>query len=196
MALKGHRGDCSSGDGFDDGNYESGGIDLGFFDSIKKAFDAGGIKVRLETPNSFKWSDGSIPVTVKLTGHKTEPRTVTNLRFTLAEEREDSSGETTSISRRNQGASVSVDRSESIELQPLQEDTIDFAMPLATGGEAGSVAAMAGKVMDAISLFSTHAQWYSLSVHTTVEGAKAQKGTSHRIRNGDVSFTASISFGN
>ena len=169
---------------------------MGFFDAIKKNFDAGGIKVKIDTPKSFKWSDGSIPVTVTLTGHKTEPRTVTNLRFTLEQEHEREEDDKGSfiVSHRSESAALIVNRNETIELQPLEEVTVQMDIPLATDGEAGSTGAMVGKAMDVISTFSGDAQWYTLAAHTTVEGAKQEKGASRRIRNGGL-FGGSISFG-
>ena len=167
---------------------------MGIFDGIKKAFDSGGIKVKLETPNSFTWSDGSIPVTVTLTGHKTEPRTVTDLRFTLEEVLEESGSGSSGISNRR-GASMTFNRSEPIQLQPLQEVSVNVDIPLAVGGEATGVLGMAGKVLDVLGAISADANDYELSVHTRVEGAKAEKGTSRRIRNGAVGFRTSITLG-
>lgn len=167
---------------------------MGIFDAIKNAFDSGGLKVRMKAPNTFKFKDGSIPVTVKLTGHKTEARTVTNMRFTFKAEPK----EGTPLSARNdeEGLTLTVDRDEPIELQPLQEVTIDFVMPLATGGEAGKMGAAVGKVMDAMSLFSAEAQWYVLAMEMTVDDAKAKKRVSKRIRNNAFSVGLSLSFGN
>lgn len=168
---------------------------MGLFDAIKKTFDSGGLKVKLKAPKTFKFKDGSIPVSVNLTGHKTEPRTVTNLRFTLkAEPKEGSSG--VSLRDDSDGVTLSVDRDEPIELAPLQEVTVDFVMPLATGGDAGKVGTAVGKVMDAMNMLSSDSQWYVLSVETSVDGAKATKVTTARIRNNAFSAGFSLSFGN
>lgn len=173
---------------------------MGLFDAVKKAFDAGGIKVGLEVPKSFQWSDESIPVTVTLTGHKTEPRTVTAMAFKLEEDDDDDRGTGrpgTRIST-GSGGSLSYTRTETIELQPLQVVTVGVSIPLKPDAAVTSEAGWVGKVVDAIAMLGTirfNSQWYKLSVHTTVEGAAASKGTSKRIRNGDVSFSASFSIG-
>lgn len=165
---------------------------MGLFDAIKKAFDAGGIKVKLDVPKSFKWSDGSIPATVTLIGHKAETRIVENLRFTLTERVENEDG---SRNLAGGGAKLSINRSEPIELQPLQELTVEVVFPLPTAGEQGSVTAAAGKIMDLKGRFGHDAQWYTLAVHTTVGGAKARKSASRRIRNSAASMGITFSFG-
>lgn len=167
---------------------------MGIFDAIKKVFDSGGLKVRMKAPKTFKFKDRSIPVAVTITGHKTEPRSVTNMRFTFAAEPK----EGTQLSTRDDqdGVTLTVDRTEPVELQPLQEVTVDFVMPLATGGDAGSVGATVGRVMDAMNMFSSNAQWYVLTVEMTVEGAKAKKRVSERIRNNAFSVGLSLNFGN
>lgn len=165
---------------------------MGFFDAIKNAFNTGGLKVRMKAPNTFQFKDGSIPVTVKLRGHKTEPRTVTNMRFTFKPEPK----EGTKFSQQNsEGFRLSVDRDEPIELQPLQEVTIDFVMPLPTGSEAGKVGATVGKVMDAVNMFSSESQWYELAMEMTVDGAKAKKRLTERILNNAVKVGFSLKFG-
>lgn len=167
---------------------------MGIFDAIKNAFDSGGLKVRMKAPKTFKFKDGSIPVSVSLTGHKTEPRTITNMRFTFKAEPK----EGTPLSARDddQGFTLTVDRDEPIELQALQQLTVDFVMPLATGGDAGKVGATVGKVMDAVNMFSGEVQWYVIAMEMTVDGAKAKKRVSERIKKNAFSVGLSLSFGN
>lgn len=173
---------------------------MGLFDAIKKAFDAGGIKVAMEAPKSFAWSDASIPVTVTLTGHKTEPRTVTALEFTLEEDEDDfgpgNSGNSGNRVSSAHDGKLTYTRTETIELQPLQVVTIEAQVPLAQ--EAVTTRdGLAERILDAI-VFSGKIRFsspaYKLSVYTTVEGAAASKGTSKSIRNSDVKFSSSISF--
>lgn len=173
---------------------------MGFFDGIRKAFDAGGIRVGLEVPKSFDWADEAIPVVVTLTGHKSEPRTVTALVFKLEEDDDDERGTGrpgTRIST-GRGGSLSYTRTEPIELLPLQVVTVEVRVPLTPDAAVTGGAGWVGKAVDAIAMLGTirfNSPWYQLSVHTTVEGAAASKGTSKRIRNGNVSVSASFSIG-
>lgn len=177
---------------------------MGFFDSIRKAFDAGGIKVRLDAPSTFRWSDASIPVTVTLVGHKEEPRTVTELTFTLEEEDEDERARPgarrsgTRISNRSSGGSLTFTRTETIELAPLQEVQVQVQVPLTPDAQLTDAAGVVGAAITAIAALGTitfSKPWYRLSVHSTVEGASVSKGTSRRIKNGDTSFSASNTLG-
>ncbi len=172
---------------------------MGLFDAVKKAFDTGGIKVGLDAPKDFRWSDASIPVTVTLTGHKAEPRTVTALEFKLEEDEDDTPGTTGSRTRvtTGGGGGLSYTRTETIELQPSQVVTVEVQVPLKPDEAATKEAGWVGKVVEAIVLNGTirfNSKWYKLSVYTTVEGAAASRGTSQRIRNADAKFSASISF--
>ena len=54
---------------------------MGVLNFFKTKFSKGGIKVTLTVPKDFRWDDESIPVTVELTGHKSESRTVMPLIF-------------------------------------------------------------------------------------------------------------------
>lgn len=172
---------------------------MGLFDSIKKAFDAGGIKVKLDAPKTFEWSDASIPVTVTLTGHKTEPRTVTALAFELEEDDVDHSpgGTGTRVST-GRGPTLRYREEVTIELKPLETTKVDVQVPLKPDAAVTDAAGWVGKAVEVVAALSTitlSADWYKLSVHTTVEGAAASKGTSKRIRNGNASITASFSIG-
>lgn len=170
---------------------------MGLFDSIKKAFDAGGIKVKLDAPKSFRWSDPAIAVTVTLTGHKTEPRTVTALAFELEEDDVDDNpaGSGTRVST-GRGASMRYVHEVTIELAPLEVATVDVQVPLKPDASVTDAAGWVGKAVEAVAALGTitlSADWYKLSVHTTVDGAAASKGTSKRIRNSGASFKASFS---
>src|SRR5690625_4122751 len=57
------------------------------FGMIRKALGGGGgIDLKLELPEYFVWPDAVIALTVRLRGHKTEPRTVNTIDFSLYEE--------------------------------------------------------------------------------------------------------------
>ena len=152
---------------------------MGFFDAVKKAFDSGGIKVNVLTQESFSWSDESIPLTVVLTGHKSEPRTVTELRFSI---REDATDDDSSSSG---GPTLNFTHSEVIEVPPLQQVTVEVAFPLDAPTVDTADAGWAGKLMKAIGSISLKAPWYIVMVSTTVEGAGAAKSASYRIRRAD-----------
>ncbi len=161
---------------------------MGFFDAIKKAFDSGGIKVRLDAPGSFTFSEGSIPATVMLTGHKTEPRIVTELIFTFREDSDDSDSGTSGVS------TLTFSHSEAIELQPLQEVAVEVTFPLELDVQATKEAGWVGGLMKAIGTISQNATWYRLTVSAVVEGAGANKSASRRLRRSGLSTGASIAF--
>lgn len=172
---------------------------MGLFDSVRKAFDAGGIKVGLDVPKSFTWSDAAIPVTVTLTGHKTEPRTVTALSFELEEDDVDRSPAGTG-SRVSTGRGPVLRHREAVtvDLAPGETSTVEVQVALHPDAAVTDAAGWVGKAVEVVAALGTitlSADWYKLSVHTTVEGAAASKGASRRIRNGNASVTASFSIG-
>lgn len=74
---------------------------MGFMDSLRKQFDRGGIKVKLDLPKGFNWADGVIPAQVTVTGHKAEPRKVREFHFLVQddEKSQSSSDSTPSVIR-------------------------------------------------------------------------------------------------
>ena len=148
---------------------------MGFFDDIKKTFGSGGIKVHIDTPDSFTWSDGSIPAAVTLSGHKTEPRTVTELRFTFAVDQKDDDSTGT--------VTLNFTHSEPIEVPPFEDVAVEIEFPLGPDVPAPEGGGFMGGLMKAVGTISRNAPWYLLKVHTTVEGAGASKIASNRIRN-------------
>lgn len=74
---------------------------MSFMNSLRKQFDRGGIKVKLELPKAFKWADGVIPAKVTVTGHKTEPRTIHEFHFEVIDDEEapDASNSSPSVIR-------------------------------------------------------------------------------------------------
>ena len=149
---------------------------MGFLDGLKKAFDTGGIELGMVVPKSFRWSDGTLPITVTLGGHKEEPRTVTQLALWL---REDDADSQQRRSGHREGVRMIVHGP--FELAPLEEKSVEvpFALTEAT----------------------RDTPWYRLSVEATVEGAGAQKMVARRIKNnrlgdwGSGQFGGSVSIG-
>ena len=170
---------------------------MGFFDSLKKAFDAGGIGVKLAAPNDFRWEDATLPVTVNLSGHKSEPRTVASLDFRFEDDIDrGASGIRGSGGARNRrGSSVDLRWSYPgpIELLPGQTVSLDIRMPLSKDAASGASGVLdaALSAIAGLGELTMSIPWYTLSVHASVVGANMSKGTSKRIRNsGGVKFGA------
>lgn len=147
---------------------------MGFFDAIKKVFDSGGIGLHIDTPDEFMWSDGSLPVTVTLTGHKTEPRTVTELRFVMREDyRNDDL---------NSSATLTFVHTQTLELQPLQEVAVETQFPLEFHASEEAPAGVLGSLMSAETTIPKNAPHYRLTVSTSVSGLGAEKRASTRLQ--------------
>jgi hypothetical protein len=159
---------------------------MGFFDGLKKAFDAGGIGLGLELPQAFHWSDGTLPITVTLSGHKEEPRTVTEFEVWLREDDQDSRSR---LRGHREGVRMTVHGP--FELAPLEKRSIEvpFALTAAAGvaSASGEEAPAWLKVVSGAATALTEATrdtpWYRLSVEARVEGAGAKKMVSRRIKN-------------
>lgn len=170
---------------------------MGFFDSLKKAFDAGGIGVKLAAPKDFRWQDATLPVTVTLTGHKSEPRTVASLDFRFEDDTDSGASGTrgSGSARSRSGSSVDLRWSHAgpIELLPGQIVSIDIRMPLSKDSASGASGVLDAALSAIASLgeITMRIPWYTLSVHADVVGANLSKGASKRIRNsGGVRFGA------
>jgi hypothetical protein len=177
---------------------------MGFFDGLKKAFDTGGIDLSLVAPKSFSWSDGSLPVTVRLVGHKEEARTVAALELWLREDDEDSQDR-----RRGHREGVRMTVHGPFELAPGESRDVEvpFALSAASSVESASgeeapawLKAVSGAAT-ALTEATRETPWYRLSVEATVEGAGAHKVASRRLKNnrlgewGDGQFGGSASLG-
>lgn len=158
---------------------------MGLFDKIRKAFDTGGIKVHLEAPDRFDWADPGIPVRVTLTGHESEPRTITHLSCTLKDVGD------------NQGAPGMRDRDEphrpdgrrfrsshdhllALPLPPGQTHAVELAVPLPGGTGPGLTDRMSFGP-DGLNLHFGD-QWYVLSVSAQVEGANMARAATAKLR--------------
>ena len=177
---------------------------MGFFDGLKKAFDAGGIGLGLEVPEAFRWSDGTLPITVTLVGHKDEPRTVTEFELWLREDDKDSQSR---LRGHREGVRMTVHGP--FALAPLEEKPIDvpFALTAApgvanvSGEEAPAWLKAVSSAATALTEATRETPWYRLSVEVSVEGAGAKKTVSRRIKNnrlgdwGNGQFGGTISIG-
>jgi hypothetical protein len=159
---------------------------MGFFDKLKHAFDTGGIDLDISVPDRFRWSDDVLPVTVTITGHDEEPRTVAELELWLREDDDDSRN-----SRGRHRDGVRMTHGGPIELAPGESVTLEIAFPLSasgaveglSGGEAPGWLKAAGGVIGTLTELGRETPWYRFSVSTTVEGAGAHKTATRRIRN-------------
>ena len=170
---------------------------MGFLDKLKKIFDSGGISADLQAPDQFRWDDKALPVSLTLTGHESEPRTVTSIVFRLQED-EVSNQKQTGASRKRDG--ITFERSEPIELAAGESKTIEVDFPLSIA-EGFDQAAAAGKIPGWLSTVAKIAEtgmklaedtrYYRISATPKVEGAKMSKSASQRIRRmgkGDISI--------
>lgn len=162
---------------------------MGFLQWLKDQFDRGDIGMKLEMPRDFRWSDGEIPLTVVLTGHKTEPRILHGLRFVISDDEESTDND------RPSGARVRHvwDREGSVELGAAEQRRLAVSVPLpdeatreeieqqAFGREASGfmekafLAVAGGASPSSISR-------YLVSVECDVEGANKPKRASKHIR--------------
>lgn len=161
---------------------------MGFLDNIKKAFDSGGIDVEIDVPKTFRWSDGSLPVSVTIDGHESEPRTITSIRLQLVEDDDDESSV-----RRERGRldGLNFTQTETITIEPGGTVTRVLSLPLTVGDAVSTVTdaeapgwlSAVSKATSAISELTRETPWYILRVIPEVEGAGAKKIASRRIRN-------------
>ncbi|MBX3095010.1 MAG: hypothetical protein KF680_10815 [Cryobacterium sp.] len=163
---------------------------MGFFSGLKKMFDTGGIAIALDAPKSFSWEGDGIPVTVTVTGGE-EPRTVTALEFELEDEPDGGGSpglssrnrdrDRTTISSRNRFRMLFTHEGP-FELGAKEVKTFELTVPIQTQHNPGSgvADAIVGAVLGGTLNFG--AAWYKLSVGAPVEGAKAIRTTSRRIK--------------
>lgn len=117
---------------------------MGLFDKVKKAFDTGGIKTELHAPDAFRWQDETLPVSVRLTGHKSEPRTITSTEIRLRDaERDD--GSRSAKERERDG--IRFEYRETVVLQPGQTIALDIDFPL-TASEVIDQVGATGRCQD------------------------------------------------
>jgi sporulation-control protein spo0M len=159
---------------------------MGFLDKLKNIFDAGGLSVDVNVPQTFRWNDGVIPVEVRLGGHKSEARTINEIRIELRENDRDNN----SSSQRDR-AVIKMNFNEPLTLQPGEEVTrtyelqLSFADALEDSGMADKLpgwVSTAAEVLEAGRSIELGGDDYQIVVTPEVEGAKMRRGTSRRIR--------------
>lgn len=160
---------------------------MGFFSGLKKAFDTGGIKIALDAPKTFSWEGDGIPVTVTVIGSD-EPRTVTALEFELEDDPND--GGPAGAGNRNRSSGInsrnrfrmSFTHDGPFELGAKETKVFELTVPVQAQHNPGSgvADAIVGAVLGGTMNFG--AAWYKLSVAAPVEGAKARRSTSRRIK--------------
>ncbi len=165
---------------------------MAFFDKLKGVFDRGGIGLKLELPKKFSWGDPTIPATLTFTGHKSEPRHIEHLSFTLmnyVKQSEDNS----SNDRSGNVVQMEHEYPGTIDLAPGQTVTLTIDVPAyidladvdAALGEAGVPKLLRGAMtfMGRVSTKPEDVTYYELTAFAHVEGVKNPKRTSRRILN-------------
>lgn len=168
---------------------------MGFFDSLKSRFDKGGIRVELVVPKEFEWGDETIPVTVTLTGHESEPRRVELLRFTVEDELESEMADALDASESPYGRRVRLawERDGAIDLAPAQTVAVDVPLPLMV--QSALENERLGRASDASGLLGLTTRpgdigSYRITVETPVDGAARTPSRTRRIRQGGAFHTS------
>jgi hypothetical protein len=160
---------------------------MGFLDKIKKAFDTGGVTTELMAPDAFRWSDESLPVQVRLTGHESEVRTISSVELRLREDDRDSKDR--SSTRDDDG--IRYTYRERIVLQPNETISFDVDFPLKAStvlgrldsdGELPGWLSKAAKVIETGQALATGTEDYRISATPEVDGARMSRSVSRRIR--------------
>jgi hypothetical protein len=154
---------------------------MGIWDKVKKGFDSGGVKVRVDCPQKFRFSDPELPLAVELQNSTEEPRTVTKLKVKI--EGDESDREATDR------PDVSYEQDEPIMLAPGETKVVELRVPLSaqnvaellTGDDVPGWMKKAGKVAG-VALPDDRDDWYRVSVAPAVEGFQLVKWSSTRIR--------------
>lgn len=162
---------------------------MGFFDKLKEAFDDGGIDVDVEAPKTFRWSDGSIPLTVSIRGHESEERTVTSIELELREDDRDPHDHADDRNERDNGISQTLDEPRVI----AGGDTLTLelgimldaasAVESVSGEDAPAWLQAVGKASNIFNELNRETPWYKVKVIVKVEGAGARNIATRRIRN-------------
>jgi hypothetical protein len=157
---------------------------------IKKMFDFGGVKRKLDLPPGFSWHDPVLPVAVRLTNTTDEERTVVKLSFTISES---SSSQSSKDGEQNSSGPartlLSLERPVEIRLAPGESETVEVEIPLSVKGtldaEDGEVPGWMSTAASALSTFqnmSRNDRNYTVSAGHTVEGFKPTGLSGRSIR--------------
>jgi hypothetical protein len=155
---------------------------MGIWDRVKKTFDSGGVKLRVQCPQTFRFTDAELPLAVELHNAAEEPRTVTALKVKI--EGDESDREATDQ------PDVSYEQSESITLAAGETRIVELQVPLSAGAVAEMLTGddvpdwmrQAGSLVGAARGASTKDSRYRVSVAPTVEGFQLQKWSSTLTR--------------
>lgn len=177
---------------------------MSLFSWIRKTFGGGGgIAARIALPVSFIWEDKVLPITITLEGHKTEPRTVEELRFRFI------SDENTDDNDHTRAVDVPWDVREEITLAPGETRVITVEMPLpfdldaieaekpVTSANASRTEKILGNVIRASMQAPTHIRQYKVTLSARVQGARIGAGASAKVRFGAAFYKgpSTITFG-
>jgi hypothetical protein len=155
---------------------------MGIWDRVKKGFDSGGVKLRVQCPQTFRFTDSELPLAVELQNSTDEPRTVTALKVKI--EGDESDREATDP------PDVSYEQDEAIMLAPGETRIVELGVPLSAQGVAEMLAGadvpgwmkQAGKLAGMARGADTKDSRYRVSVAPTVEGFELQKWSSTLTR--------------
>ena len=155
---------------------------MGIWDRVKKGFDSGGVKLRVQCPQTFRFTDAELPLAVELQNSTDEPRTVTALKVKI--EGDESDREATDR------PDVSYEQGESIALAAGETKIVELQVPLSaqgvtemlTGDDVPGWMQQAGKLTGAARGASTKDSRYRVSVAPSVEGFQLQKWSSTLTR--------------
>lgn len=169
--------------------------------SARRLGGGGGIGIKIELPKDFTWDNDSIPVAITLTGHKSEPREVEELRFRFQDDDPDSApkqpGETSSYQ-----AGERVDHEwiapERVSLPAGQTHavTIDMPLPYSSGAPDGPIPEtdenssfgkkLLSNVMKSAMGPPHDIRQYRVTVTARVEGARMGASAQRKIRFGSA----------
>lgn len=148
------------------------------WNKIKKMFDFGGVKRKLDLPPAFSWNDPVLPVAVRLTNTTDEERVVVKLSFKISESTTGSKdGDQKSASETR--TFVHFQHPVEIRLAPGAEETVEVEIPLSVKGtldaEDGEVPGWMSTAASALGSFQNmtrNDRNYTVSAGHTVEGFK------------------------
>ncbi len=176
---------------------------MGFIDFVKATFSKGGIKISMTAPKDFRWGDETIPVTVTLTGHKTEARTIMPLGFVVEDEMAGSQADGDNSPTFGSRVRIHWQREGAIDLAPGQSVTLDVPISLTPAAEEHAATQTAqeeaiqdttvGRFLGAASKLGVSfgsmtdprdIRDYRVTVHALARGTKNPAKASRKIRQG------------
>ena len=150
----------------------------------------GGIGVSVQLPKDFTWKDRTMPVTLTLKGHKTEPRHVEEIELELRSDEPQSEASDRSAVYHKWLADDLVD------LAPGAEETFTIDMPLPfdleaieaakpqLGADAPVSQRILGSLVSGAMAPPEHIRTYVVTARLRVEGSRVRASASKKIRYG------------